>query len=402
MKRVVITGCGTINPLGRNVEETWKSLAEGKDGISKLDIPNIERLSIKNGGQVKIKSILESLPKNFNTNADRVTLLSLIASIEAVNSSGINFEQTLNESSAVILGTAGGGLITQDENFKKVYEQKRNRVHPLTVPRLMHSASASAISIENNITGPTFTVSTACASSNHAIGQAFALIRSGRIVTAVTGGADSMLCFGGLKAWEGLRIMATDKCRPFCATRDGMIQSEGATVFILEELDHALSRNADIYAELVGYSMNSDAFDIMNPSPKGLVRAMELALTDADLDPECIGYINAHGTGTYVNDKIESLAINKIFKGKSLKPFVSSTKSMHGHLIGGSGAIELLSCILALKKGILAPTINFEKEDPLCAINLVKNNAVEAKVTNVMSNSFAFGGLNAVLVLKSF
>ena len=402
MKRVVITGCGTINPLGRNVEETWKSLAEGKDGISKLDIPSIERLSIKNGGQVKIKSILENLPKNFNTNADRVTLLSLIASIEAVNSSGINFEQPLNESCAVILGTAGGGLTTQDENFKKVYEQKRNRVHPLTVPRLMHSASASAISIENNITGPTFTVSTACASSNHAIGQAFALIRSGQIVTAVTGGADSMLCFGGLKAWEGLRVMATDKCRPFCATRDGMIQSEGATVFILEELDHALSRNADIYAELVGYSMNSDAFDIMNPSAKGLERAMELALTDAKLDPECIGYINAHGTGTYVNDKIESLAINKIFNGKCLKPFVSSTKSMHGHLIGGSGAIELLSCILALKKGILAPTINFEKEDPLCAINLVKNNSVEAKVTNVMSNSFAFGGLNAVLVLRSF
>ena len=402
MKRVVITGCGTINPLGRNVEETWKSLAEGKDGISKLDIPNIERLSIKNGGQIKIKSILESLPKHFDTNADRVTLLSLIASTEAVNSSGINFEQPLNELSAVILGTAGGGLTTQDENFKKVYEQKRNRVHPLTVPRLMHSASASAISIENNITGPTFTVSTACASSNHAIGQAFALIRSGQIVTAVAGGADSMLCFGGLKAWAGLRIMANDKCRPFCATRDGMIQSEGATVFILEELDHALSRNADIYAELVGYSMNSDAFDTMNPSPKGLERAMELALNDAKLDPECIGYINAHGTGTYVNDKIESLAINKIFKGKRFKPFVSSTKSMHGHLIGGSGAIELLSCILALKKGILAPTINFEKEDPLCAINLVKNNSVEAKVTNVMSNSFAFGGLNAVLVLTSF
>ena len=211
-----------------------------------------------------------------------------------------------------------------------------------------------------------------------------------------------MLCFGGLKAWEGLRIMTTGKCRPFCATRDGMIQSEGATVFILEELDHALSRNADIYAELVGYSMNSDAFDIMNPSPNGLERAMELALTDAKLDPECIGYINAHGTGTYVNDKIESLAINKIFKGKCSKPFVSSTKSMHGHLIGGSGAIELLSCILALKKGILAPTINFEKEDPLCAINLVKNNSVEAKVTNVMSNSFAFGGLNAVLVVRSF
>ena len=402
MKRVVITGCGTINPLGRDVEETWKSMVEGKDGISELDIPNIERLSVKIGGQVKTKSILGNLPRNFDTNVDRATLLSLIASAEAVNSSGINFDQPLNELSAVILGTAGGGLTTQDENFRKVYEQKKNRVHPLTVPKLMHSASASKISIENNINGPTFTVSTACASSNHAIGQAFAMIRSGQIITAITGGADSMLCFGGLKAWEGLRIMSTDKCRPFCATRDGMIQSEGATIFVLEELEHALRRNANIYAEITGFSMNSDAFDIMNPSPNGLVRAMKLALTDAKLDPECIGYINAHGTGTYVNDKVESLAINKVFKTERSKQFVSSTKSMHGHLIGGSGALELLSCILAIKKGILAPTINFEKEDPLCDINLIKNNSVEAKVTNVMSNSFAFGGLNAVLILRSF
>ncbi len=402
MKRVVITGCGTINPLGRDVEETWKSMVEGKDGISELDIPNIERLSVKRGGQVKTKSILGNLPRNYDKNVDRVTLLSLIASAEAVNSSGINFDQPLNELSAVILGTAGGGLTTQDENFRKVYEQKKNRVHPLTVPRLMHSASASKISIENNINGPTFTVSTACASSNHAIGQAFAMIRSGQIITAITGGADSMLCFGGLKAWEGLRIMSTDKCRPFCATRDGMIQSEGATIFVLEELEHALRRNANIYAEITGFSMNSDAFDIMNPSPNGLVRAMKLALTDAKLDPECIGYINAHGTGTYVNDKVESLAINKVFQIERSKPFVSSTKSMHGHLIGGSGALELLSCILAIKKGILAPTINFEKEDPLCDINLIKNNSVEAKVTNVMSNSFAFGGLNAVLILRSF
>ena len=402
MKRVVITGCGTINPLGRDVEETWKSMVEGKDGISELDIPNIERLSVKRGGQVKTKSILGNLPRNYDKNVDRVTLLSLIASAEAVNSSGINFDQPLNELSAVILGTAGGGLTTQDENFRKVYEQKKNRVHPLTVPKLMHSASASKISIENNINGPTFTVSTACASSNHAIGQAFAMIRSGQIITAITGGADSMLCFGGLKAWEGLRIMSTDKCRPFCATRDGMIQSEGATIFVLEELEHALRRNANIYAEITGFSMNSDAFDIMNPSPNGLVRAMKLALTDAKLDPECIGYINAHGTGTYVNDKVESLAINKVFKTERSKQFVSSTKSMHGHLIGGSGAVELLSCILAIKKGILAPTINFEKEDPLCDINLIKNNSVEAKVTNVMSNSFAFGGLNAVLILRSF
>lgn len=403
MRRVVITGCGTINPLGKNVLETWDSFAVGKDGITELDMPDLGRLASRVGGQVRSSSSpYQGENSKVPLNVDRVTSFVSSAASEAINCSGINFDSSTRESSAVILGTAGGGLNTQDESYRRIYQEKKNRVHPLTVPKLMHSAPASQISIEHNISGPVLTFSTACASSNHAIGQAYSMIKSGQILAAISGGAESMLCFGGLKAWEGLRLTAREKCRPFCATRDGMIQGEGATVFVLEELEHAIKRRAEIYAEICGYSMTSDASEFMNPSVEGVFRAMKLALNDAMFNPEDVGYINAHGTGTAINDKIESVAINKLFGLGKNSSYVSSTKSMHGHLIGGSGALELLSCILALKKGILAPTINHIRHDPLCDINLVTNHAIQFKVSKVLSNSFAFGGLNAVLALKSF
>ena len=403
MRRVVITGCGSINALGSNLEETWESLAEGKDGIRELDIRDKERLSSRIGGQVDLSKIENDNlnPKNYS-HLDKSTLFAILASRQAIQSSGIDFQKYEYASSAIVLGTAGGGLITQDENFRKVYQERKNRVHPLTIPKLMHNASASHISIENNISGPVFTISTACSSSNHAIGQAFSMIRSGQVLAAISGGFDSMLCFGGLKAWESLRIMSQEKCRPFCATRDGMIQGEGATIFILEDLQHALRRGAKIYAEIAGFSMSSDASDLMSPSFDGLVRAMKLAMDDAKFNLEDIDYINAHGTGTTLNDKTESSAIKSLFGKKNSKYFVSSTKSMHGHLMGGSGAIELLACILALNKGVLAPTINFVKPDPFCDINIVKNSAVENNAERVISNSFAFGGLNAVIALKRF
>ena len=328
--------------------------------------------------------------------------MALLACQEAVNCSGINFDEGLGKSSGVILGTAGGGLITQDNSFQKVYSENKNRVHPLTVPKLMHNAATSQISIDYDVFGPSFTISTACASSSHAIGQAFQMIRNGNVLAVVAGGSESMLCYGGLKAWEGLRITAKEKCRPFCATRDGMIQGEGATVFVLEELEHALKRKAEIHAEIIGFSMTADSSNFLNPSVDGLIRAMSLALLDAKLSPTDINYINTHGTGTTVNDRVESSAILKLFGNERNTYLASSTKSMHGHLIGASGAIELLSCILALKKGVLAPTINFEKYDGQCNINLVTNDAQTLPVSQTISNSFAFGGLNAVLVLKKF
>ena len=264
----------------------------------------------------------------------------------------------------------------------------------------MNNAAASHVSIEWNLRGPTFTVSTACASSNHAMGQAFNMVRSGMAKVMVTGGSEAMLCFGGIKAWEGLRVMSRDACRPFSATRNGMVQGEGAAVFVFEDYEHARARGAEILCEVAGFAMSSDASDIVMPSKQGAARAISGALADAKLPKEAVGYINAHGTGTAANDKTECAAVVDVFGAHAEDLMISSTKSMHGHLIGGTGAVELLACILALRDGIIAPTVGYEEPDPDCALDVVPNLARTAKVDVVLSNAFAFGGLNAVLALR--
>jgi nodulation protein E len=401
MRRVVITGQGTINSLGQNVTTTLEAMREGRCGIGDLDIRDVDRLSIKIGGQVK-DYIPEAL---FNRQQialyDRFTQFTLIAAKEALTQSGLTFAGQLAARSGVVLGTAGGGVNTWDENYRSVYEEGKNRVHPFVVPKLMNNAAASHVSMEWNLKGPSFSVATACASSNHAMGQAFNLIRWGMCDAMVTGGSEAMLTFGGVKAWEGLRVMSKDACRPFSATRNGMVQGEGAAVFVFEERDHALKRGAEILAEVVGFAMTSDAADIVMPSAQGAERAITGALHDAGLNPEDVGYINAHGTGTAANDKVECAAVAHAFGRHANDLMISSTKSMHGHLIGGTGAVELLACIMALKDGVIAPTIGYEEPDPECALDVVPNVAREAKVTAVLSNAFAFGGLNAVLALKA-
>ena len=244
-------------------------------------------------------------------------------------------------------------------------------------------------------------VSTACARSNHAIGLAFQMVRSGMVDGMLAGGSESMLNFGGLKAWEGLRVMSPDGCRPFSKTRNGMVQGEGAGVFVLETLEAAQARGAPILAEIRGFAMSSDAGDIVMPSVDGAARAIRGALDDAGLAPDQIGYINAHGTGTAANDRIESLAIRQVLGSAADRVMVSATKAMHGHLIGGTGAVELLACLLALNESIIAPTINFDEPDPDCDLDIVPNVARRAEVEAVLSNAFAFGGLNAVLALSS-
>ena len=397
----MITGQGTINSLGQNVATTLEAMREGRCGIDDLDIRDVDRLSIKIGGQVK-DYIPEAL---FNRQQialyDRFTQFTLIAAKEALTQSGLTFAGQLAARSGVVLGTAGGGVNTWDENYRSVYEEGKNRVHPFVVPKLMNNAAASHVSMEWNLKGPSFSVATACASSNHAMGQAFNLIRWGMCDAMVTGGSEAMLTFGGVKAWEGLRVMSKDACRPFSATRNGMVQGEGAAVFVFEERDHALKRGAEILAEVVGFAMTSDAADIVMPSAQGAERAITGALHDAGLNPEDVGYINAHGTGTAANDKVECAAVAHAFGRHANDLMISSTKSMHGHLIGGTGAVELLACIMALKDGVIAPTIGYEEPDPECALDVVPNVAREAKVTAVLSNAFAFGGLNAVLALKA-
>ena len=254
--------------------------------------------------------------------------------------------------------------------------------------------------MEWNLKGPSFSVATACASSNHAMGLAFQLIRGGAVDVMVTGGSEAMLSFGGIKAWEGLRVMSKDACRPFSANRNGMVQGEGAAVFVFEEYEHAKKRGAEILAEVVGFAMTSDAADIVMPSKQGAARTIAGALKDARLNPSDVAYINAHGTGTAANDKVECAAVADAFGHHADELMISSTKSMHGHLIGGTGAVELLACIMALKDGVIAPTIGYEEPDPECALDVVPNEAREARVEACLSNAFAFGGFNAVLALR--
>ncbi len=401
MKRVAITGAGTINPLGHEVSSTLEAMREGRCGIGPLNVRDVERLSVRIGGQVKGYDEHAHFNRQQIALFDRFTQFALLAAEQAIDQSGLEFSGALAAQSGVILGTSGGGLSTQDDNYRTVYEDGKNRVHPFVVPKLMNNSATSHLSMKWNLKGPSFTVATACASSNHAMGQAFHMIRSGMTKVMVTGGSEAMLCFGGVKAWEGLRVMSKDACRPFSATRNGMVQGEGAGVFVFEEMGRARKRGAQILAEVVGFAMTSDAADIVMPSRQGAARAIKGAVGDARIDLSDIGYINAHGTGTAANDKTECAAVSDVFGAHADNLLISSTKSMHGHLIGGTSAVELLACIMAVRDGVIAPTIGYEEHDPECALDVVPNEAREAEIGTALSNAFAFGGLNAVLALKA-
>lgn len=400
MRRVVITGQGTINALGRTAPETYDAMRNGVCGIGPLSFDNVDRLSIKIGGQITGYDPTDRFSRQEINLYDPFTQFALIAAEEAISQSGLVFEEELSEFSGVILGTAGGGLQTQDENYRTVYEEGKNRVHPFVVPRLMNNSAVSHVSMAHSLKGPSFTVSTACASSNHAMGQAFQLVRSGAAKVMITGGAESMLCFGGIKAWEGLRVMSNDGCRPFCKTRNGMVQGEGAAIFVFEDYEHAKARGADILAEVIGFAMSSDAGDIVTPSIGGARRAISGVLRDAGINPEDVGYVNAHGTGTTANDKTECAALREVFGAHADTIMVSSTKSMHGHVIGGTGAIELLACLSAVKDGVVVPTVGYSTPDPDCDLDVVPNTARDANVDVAISNAFAFGGLNGVIALR--
>jgi len=400
MRRVVITGAGTINALAHDVAGTFEALREGRLGIGPLELRDKERLGVQIGAQVHDWDAERHFNRQQIALYDKFTQLTMLAAHEAIGQAGLVFGDALSLASGVVLGTAGGGVNTWDENYRAVYEEGKNRVHPFVVPKLMNNAAASHVSMEWNLRGPTFTVATACASSNHAMGLAFQMVRSGAAEVMITGGSESMLCFGGIKAWEGLRVMSRDACRPFSANRNGMVQGEGAGIFVFESYEHARARGAEILAEVAGFAMTSDAGDIVMPSAQGAERAMTGAMRDARLDPGDVGYINAHGTGTAANDKTECAAVAHAFGHHADRLMISSTKSMHGHLIGGTGAVELLACIMALREGIIAPTIGYEEPDPECALDVVPNVAREARVDAVLSNAFAFGGLNAVIALR--
>jgi len=401
MARVVITGAGTVNALAPDVVGTMAAFREGRVAIGPLDFPEVERLSIRIGAQIHDWDAEARHSRSELALYDRVTQFALESARQAMEQSGLAIDEELALAMGVVLGTGGGGYNTIDESYRAVHAQGKNRVHPFTIPRLMHNAAAAHVAMRYGVKGPSFTVTTACASSNHAMGLAYQMVRSGAARAVLTGGAEATLCFGGIKAWEGLRVMSPDGCRPFCATRNGMVQGEGAAVFVFEEYEHARARGAEVLAEVAGFAMTSDAGDIVMPDRDGAVRAMRGALSDAGLPPDAVGYVNAHGTATAANDRVEAAALAEVF-GPALAGLpVSSTKSMHGHLIGATGAVELLAAVMALREGVIAPTMGYAQPDPDCPLDVVPNAARDASVKAVLSNAFAFGGMNACLALRA-
>lgn len=405
MKRVAITGLGVICAVGTDVHGFWQALAQGKSGIAPIGNITSEGLSNKMAAEVKgFDPAAHFDPKKLPM-YDRFSQFAMVAGREAMADCGLKCEGELAEKTACIMGTGVGGQNTLEESYVKLIGggplgTQTIRVHPFTVPRLMANAAGCQVSMEHNIQGPGFTIASACASATHAIGTAFHMVRSGMMTAAVTGGSEACLTYGTLKGWEALRVMAPDTCRPFSLGRGGMILGEGAGVIVLEEWEHAKARGAKIYAEMTGFGMSSDAKDITTPDANGMTRAMNGALKDAAITADAVQVINAHGTGTRSNDATETKAIKMAFGDHAKKLAVSSSKSMFGHALGAAGALEMVAATLTLKHQLVPPTINFTEADPECDLDVVPNTAREMKADVVLSNSFAFGGLNAVLVLK--
>jgi nodulation protein E len=400
MRRVAITGAGAISALGRNTTDFAESLRAGRGGIGQIESTDVRTLRFQNGAEVKNYSHQPYFDDRRADFMDRFAQFAVIAAREAVQDAGVEWTPELRETSAIITGSCVGGQSTEDLGFVEIYRKGTNRVHPLTIPKTMANAGASHISMEFGITGPAFTISTACSSAAHAIGQAFLMIASGTADLAITGGSEATFSLGILKAWEAMRVVSPDTCRPFSKDRRGMILGEGAAMFVLEPFEAAQARGARIHAELVGFGMSADACHITQPSVDGAARAMRAALRSARLAPEQIGYINAHGTATVANDLTETAAIRQVFGAHADRLAISSTKSMHGHALGAAAALECLATVIALRDGVLPPTANFSEPDPECNLDVIPNVARHQQVEYAMSNSFAFGGLNAVLVLK--
>jgi nodulation protein E len=398
MKRVVVTGIGVVSPVGFSIEGFWSALVEGRSGIGPITIIPTDRLSARVAAQV-LDFDPDVLIDRRRANAmDRFAQFAVVAARSAVQDAKLPLDDALKLDVATVIGTGVGGQNTQDSQYHKLYGENARKLHPMTIPRLMVNAAASHVSMELGLKGPTYSVATACASGTHAIGQAFHMLRSGQTEVAVTGGTDACITVGTIKGWEAMRVLASDTCRPFSRTRSGFVLGEGAAMVVLEERERALARGARVYAEVLGFGMSADAGDLTAADPDGGARAMQAALRDARTGPEQIDYINAHGTGTQLNDQTETIAVRRIFGAHADRLAVSSSKAVLGHCLGASGALEFVATILALQSQIIPPTANYEEPDPECDLDVVPNVARPAPIRIAMSNSFAFGGLNAVLV----
>jgi len=399
-ERVVVTAWGVVSSIGSTAASYWANLVRGVSGIADATLVPTDLLTNKIVAEVKDFDPPAHFDERQSAMLDRVAQFAVVAAREAIAQSGLSFEGGLSERTATIIGTGVGGQNTQDDNYKRLYRDNAKRLHPLTIPKLMVNAPASQVSMDRGLRGPCFAVASACASATHAIGLAFHMVRSGAATCAVTGGADACITFGTLKGWEAMRVMAPDTCRPFSRDRKGLVLGEGAAVVVLETEAHARARGAEILGEITGFGMSSDAYDLTTPDESGMVRAISGALADARLDPSDVQYVNAHGTGTAANDETETKAIKRAFGAHAGKLAISSNKSMVGHALGAAGGLELVATLMAMREKIVPPTINYLGPDPACDLDYVPNEARALDVRAAISNSFAFGGLNAVLAVK--
>ena len=409
-KRVVVTGIGVISPVGIGIEAFWQSLINGKSGLGPVTQFDASQLATRIAGEVKDFDPLQYLDKKEARRMDRYTQFALSAAKMAVEDAALDLDKLDRLRVGVVLGTGIGGTKTFEDQHQVLLERGPNRVSPFFVPMMIANIAAGQISIMLDAHGPNYTVVSACASATNAIGEAFKVIQRGDADVVITGGTEAAVTATSMAGFCAMKAMSTRNddpqgaSRPFDKDRDGFVLSEGAGILVLESLEHAQARGAKIYGEMAGYGCTADAYHITAPAPDGThaARAMALALKDGDLETEEVDYINAHGTSTDLNDKLETMAIKQVFGKRAGQIPISSTKSMTGHLLGAAGAIEAIICLLTINRGIIPPTINYETPDPECDLDYVPNQARQAQVKVALSNSFGFGGHNATIVVKAF
>jgi len=406
VRRVVITGLGVFSSVGKNRNSFFEGLVQGRSGVRRISQFDSSSLSIQIAAEIADYDPNDYFPSKRQDMLDKFAQFALIAAGEAMESSGITVRDEERPRFGVVMGSGLGGAGSYDAGYHNLYAKQLTRLHPFTIPRIMHNAATSHLCMEFGAQGPALATATACSSSGHAIAEAYHLIKFGLADLVLSGGADAPITYGVMRCWEAVRVLSPGNgnpataCRPFSADRTGMVIGEGAGVLLLEELDHARKRGATIYGEVAGCGMSSDASHMTVPTVDGPVRAIRMALAEAGVAPEEVDYINAHGTGTRLNDAIETQVIKEVFKEHARKLAISSTKSMHGHVMGATGAIELVATVTALERGVIPPTANYAQPDPECDLDYVPNQAREKRIRVALSNSFAFGGLNAVLLVR--
>jgi len=398
-RSVVITGLGAVSAFGLKTDDFWQGISHGRCAIK--PIPPLEGVKVSIGAKLPEYDENELFSADELPLLDRFSQLAILAAEQAVDDAGLTGAEGLLDA-ATIMGSGGGGKHTDEEGYKKLYKHNRSRVHPLSIPKGMHSAVSSCVSKHLGIKGPVFSVASACSSGSHAIIQGSMMVQMGLVDIAIVGGTDAPFPYGLLKAWDAMRVVSDEVCRPFSKNRKGMSLGEGAGVLVLESEEHARKRGAKIYAELAGYGMSSDAGHITRPDIDGITKAIRAALCNAEINPNDVDYVNAHGTGTVANDLTETSALHSVFAEHARALAVSSTKSMHGHALGASSAMELVATALAIHHSIIPPTINLDETDENCDLDYVTEGARHQKIDVAISNSFAFGGLNAVIVLKNY